>query len=463
MKKKIPDNSAAEGGQSLYLIFGDEFLVKERVARLVDEALDPELRGTNLIVLDGSTLDLGELSLQLFTPSLFGGSRVILVDQTTLFMGRFDQRKLVAKVLDAWAGGDRKSSFKALGQLLNLAGLDSSAIERGSDWISEVLGEGARPQDRDNLARAAQAFMEEGRKVGGAADESFLEELISSPFPEGTVLIFTAPEVDKRKKTFKVLEKRSQVIECAVREEKFGVGLEKSFFDQRVRDALKRAGKKISQEALETMYARSGKQLRMIHSEVEKLIGYVGDRKEISVKDVQDLFSDFHQVAFFELNNVLRTGDVKKCLPALYENLKIAEHPLQTLGLIASEMRKLMVAREMLFTIFRSSWKPGMQYKEFVSILNKVREENPALMAKGKLKLLSMKDYPLYLYLRDAQRFPMARLTRIMEAVLEADVMMKSTRVGSRSPETIVENLVLTICSQPHPKSRADKTTTLHR
>lgn len=457
MKKKVSDDSATEGRQALYLLYGDEFLVKERVAKLVDEILDQELRGTNLIVLDGSTLDLGELSSLLFTPSLFGGARVILVDQTTLFMGRSDQRKLVAKVLDAWATGDRKSCFKALGQLFNLVGLDSSAIERGADWVSEVLGEGARADERDNLVRAAQAFLEDGRWAGSSGDENLVQELIGSPFPEGTVLIFTAPDVDKRKKTFKALEKKGQVLECAVREEKFGVGLDRSFFDQRVRDALKRAGKRIAPEALERMYSRSGKELRMIHSELEKLIGYVGERNEIMVKDVEDLFSDFHEVAIFELANALRTADIRKCLPALHENLKNAAHPLQTLGLIASECRRLMIAREMLFTIFRSSWKPGMQYRDFVSVLSKVRQENPGLSEKGKLKLLSMKDYPLYLYLRDAQRFPMEKLTRIMEAILEADVMMKSTRVGSRSPESIMENLVLTICSPARAKSEVKK------
>jgi len=457
MKKKAPSGSEAQINQDLYLVCGDEFLVKEHVERIVEEFLDPEARGTNLVVFEGSTLDLGRLSSELFTPSLFGESRVILVDQTTLFMGRSDQRKLVSKVLDAWIAGDRKTAFKALGQVLNLLGLDSSATERGADWINEALGEGARPGDRDNLARAAQAFVEEGGKTGSAADESLLEELIISRFPEGTVLIFTAPEVDKRKKTFKAIEKRGQVIECLAREEKFGVGLDRSFFDQRVRETLKKAGKKISAEALEKMYSRSGKQLRRIHSELEKLIGYLGERKEATARDVEELFSDFHEVAFFELGQVLRTGDITKCLPALHENLKVAAHPLQTLGLIAGEFRKLMIAREMLFTIFRSSWKPGMSYNEFVPLVNKVRQENPSLMGKGKLKLLSMKDYPLYLYLRDAQKFPMERLIRIMEAILEADVMMKSTRVGNRSPEAIMENLVLTICGQARGKAGAKK------
>jgi hypothetical protein len=58
-----------------------------------------------------------------------------------------------------------------------------------------------------------------------------------------------------------------------------------------------------------------------------------------------------------------------------------------------------------------------------------------------------MKDYPLYLYLRDAQKFPMEKLTRIMEAVLGADVLMKSSKLGAHAPRAILENLVLTICT----------------
>jgi hypothetical protein len=51
----------------------------------------------------------------------------------------------------------------------------------------------------------------------------------------------------------------------------------------------------------------------------------------------------------------------------------------------------------------------------------------------------------------------MERLIKIMEAVLEADVMMKSTRVGNRSPEAIMENLVLTICGQARGKAGREK------
>jgi len=445
------------GSHDLNLVYGDEFLVKEEVRKLVSEVLDPELQATNLIVLDGNNLDLSELSAQLFTPSLFGGFRVVVVDQTPMFMGKVDQRKLLDKVVRSWKSNDRKTAFRAFGQLMSLAGVDSRDIAEGTGWINELSSGSPGTGETETLVRVARSFLESGEKAESKADEALMEELISSPLPSETMLILTAPAVDKRKKIFKAVKKRARVIACAAREERFGPGLEKSFFDDRVKTTLADAGKRISSDALQKMYSRSGKELRRLHSELEKLIAYVGDRKEVRVKDVENAFNDFHEAAFYELNRALRTGDIKKCLPALHENLKIVEHPLQTLAAIANEFRRLMVAREMLFTVFKSYWERGMTYDQFKRIAPRVKDEHPELMGKGKYNLLSMHEYPLYLFLRDAQKFPMERLTRIMEAILEADVMMKSTKIGSSSPASIMEDLIFTICRPRKSRGRPDQ------
>jgi DNA polymerase III subunit delta len=447
MKKINATPPAGDLAGDLHLFFGDEFLVKEQVHRLVEQLLEPNLRDINLIVLDGADLDVASLANHLFTPSLFGSSRVILVDQTSLFMGRTDQGKLTAKVLSAWREGDRKAALRSLGQLLAVAGLDEQLITGDSEWTASVLGDSASPADREALASVARTFFEEGRTVRSGNAEAAVEEFLAMPFPEGTAVIFTAAVVDKRKKLYKTVEKRGSVVECAARAEKYGPGLDKTFFDQRVRDTLARSGKKIASDALDTVYSRAGKDLRQLHSELEKLVTYLGDRPQVTVRDVEAVCADSHEASFFDLTNALRTADVRKCLPALYENLQIVDHPLQTLAAIASETRRLMVARELLFTVFKGSWKAGMSYERFVPLVQSARQKNPELVIKGKFNLLTMKDYPLYLLLRESQKFPLEKLIRIMEAVLEADVMMKSSRVAYHSPESILQNLVLTICN----------------
>ncbi len=455
MKKKSSSAAGTDTSGGVYLFYGDEFLVKEQVNKLVDEILDPKLRATNLLIFDGVNLDTAGLASQVQTPSLFGGSRVIVIDQTALFMGRTDERKLAVKAMDSWKAGERKAAFRAMGQLLNLAGLRPRDLQHDFDWTKQILGDSAGADEKATLARLAEEFLEGGSSAKAAGDEELVEDLILSPLPEGTALVFTAPAVDKRKKIFKAVEQGGRVVECSVRQEKYGPGMEKSFFEERVRETLQRAGKEIASDALEKMYLRSGKEIRQLESEIEKLVGYVGERRKITGLDVETMFSDSHEAAFFELANILRTADIKKCLPALHEHLKLVSHPLQTLALIAGDFRKLMVARELLFTVFRSSWKPGMTYQNFLPVLKGVRQQNAGAGLKEKFNLLAMKDYPLYLCLRDAQRFPMENLMRIMEAILEADILMKSSKLGSQAPKTILENLILTICSPAD--ARADR------
>lgn len=431
----------------VYLFYGDEFLVKERVQTLASEILDPDLRATNLIVFDGNNLDVARLADELLTPSLFGDRRIVLVDQTHLFMGKVDRGKLVQKILTSWRSNDRKAAFQGFGQWLNLMGLTVADTSGGSDWIGDLDAEEVPVDAGEILSKVGRAFADSGEKAEASADEASVEELILSPLPGDTVLIFTAMAVDKRKKIFKAVEKRGRVVECSIKEEKSRTGLERTFFDERVHAALAAAGKKISRAALQEMYVRSGKNLRRLHSELDKLIGYLGDRTEVTPEDVGNLFSDFHEAAFYDLTGALRSGDLGRCLSALHDNLKLVSHPLQSLSAIANEFRRLMVAREMLFTIFSSAWKPGISFPHFQSVVKKVREDNVEMRTKSKLDLLSMKDYPLYLYLRDAQRLPMEKIFRVMEYVLDADVAMKSTRLGSSSPSTILEKLVMEICS----------------
>jgi DNA polymerase III delta subunit len=454
MKKSSAQGNSQEGPSAIHLFYGDEFLVKEEVQKLVKEVLEPLLRDTNLIVLDGNNLDISLVTSHVFTPSLFGGHRVIVVDQTTLFMSRADRGKIVAKVVDAWQSGDRKGSFKAFAQLLSLAGVTAQDVQRGPEGVTDAIEDSVPAQARDVVARVTREYFSEERKPVKTNDESALEELIQQPFPPGTTLVFTAPDVDKRKKIFKLAEKVGRIRECAAREEKYGGSLDRSFFDDRVLGALHNAGKTISGPALDRMYARSGKELRRLHSEVDKLIGYVGARTEVTMEDVESVFSDFHEASPFDLNNAIRTGDIAKCLPALHENLTMVGQPLQTLGIVAGEIRRLMMARELLFTVFRGSWKVGMSASAFMPALRKAREQHPELVKKDKFHLLSMNDYALYYALRDAQKFTLDKLVLVMEKILEADIMLKSTRLASHAAEEVLEEVIFAVCSQERPSEK---------
>lgn len=452
--RKASQKPPPEHESHLYLVFGDEFLVKERVSTLVDTILGPELRATNLIVLDGAHLDASTLSNQVFTPSLFGGPRVIVVDQTALFAGKSNQSTIAGKAIQSWKSGDRKAALRSFVQLMASADLIQNDLEQGSEWTQQ-LGEAVDSGDKDVLVLIAQAYLEQGQTRSSVSSESILEEIIASRFPEGTVLIFTAPAVDIRKKLYKAVEKHGRVLACAVKEQKYGAAMDRAFFDDRVLSTLGKAGKSIGSAALERMYSRSGKELRKLQSELQKLIAYVGERSEITSKDVEEIFADFHEAFFFDLINAVRNGDAAKSLQMLHDTLRDSSHPLAILGAIASEFRKLIVAREMLFTVLRPYWKSRMNYQAFVKVMQEVRSSQPPRKGKSKLDLPAMKDYPLYLLLKDAEKIPLEKLVAIMEAILEVDIMMKSSRLGSQAPEALLQELILKICEPTGQHQRA--------
>lgn len=440
--------SMVQNLKQLILYHGDEFLVTDRVSGLVDTLLDPAGKATNLKIFDGSSLDVGDLITHILNRPLFGGIRIAVVEQSILFMSQTNLSKIIDRVVDAWKAGDSKVAYRYLKQLAGSVGAMTDAGVFASDWLNEI-DEVSRLDvlDRETLLQAGAAFSSDFSGSISSGDENIIFELVQKGLPEDAYLIVTAASVDKRNRLYKAFEEQGQVEELKPRFDKSSVRLDKAYFQRAVKELLKVQGKTISSEALDLAFMKSGKDLRRIRSEFQKLVSYLGERSEITARDIQDLFSDFHEAAFFDLARALRESNPKKLLLALHENLQVVDHPLQSLAAMASEFRKIIAARELLFTSFRSNWKPDMTFDQFVSFAAKVRSEKPPEKSiKGKLNLLNQKDFPLFQLLKTAQSFPLERLIKIMEAILAADIQIKSSKLGSAAPEIILENLVFAIC-----------------
>lgn len=412
-------------------------------------------KDATLTILDGASLDYGRLVNELSTPSLFCANKVVLIDQATFFVGSSNVEKLITKTCESWRAGEKKSSLRTFAQLLAIANIQAQTFEHDASFVEELVSSPLSDRDKQTLAEIASSITADSLPNRNMQDDSVVLNLISSPLPPGVTLVCTASVIDKKQKIYKALEKYGNVTELAPVQEKYSAGLQRNYFTKLVNDFLARHGKKITPDALNKMYERSGKDIRRIHSELGKMIAFIGDRAQISAKDVEDLFLDFHEPMFFDLVSVLRTSDPVKCLPALHDNLKLVSHPLQTLAAITSEFRKIIVAREMLFSLLRQEWRSNLTYDQFVKVMSNVRSTQIRGPKKSKFDLLSMKDYPLYLLLKNAQNYTMDRLTAIMEAILEAETLMKSTRIGSISPDSVMQDLVLKICrpSQEKPLS----------
>jgi len=426
----------------IYLLYGDEFLVKEELNRIVEGVLEAGLRKTNLIVLSGADLDEGEFFSLVATPSLFGDPRVIVVEDTTLFSSPKDARRLASRVADAAHSGDKKILLRYMGQLLRLLGVRSPEVIRGDEWLDAISMDGLPSGAREVLRQAAREWLQSRQKLDGPPAETLVEDLVHRSTPEGTRVVFTAETVDIKKPSFRLVQERGHVRECVAQREKFVTRLNREYFDNRVKAILSESGKTISREALARMYELAGIDLRRLQGELNKLLNYIGSKRHIDKADVDNVFEDFHGVEFFELSAAIRTGDIHKCLKALHEHLRIVAHPLQTLSAITGEVRRLLIAKELREQIFRDAWQPGLSFSRFKSLLASQASKTASPDAAAQIAKTHMKPYSLYVSIEASEKYSETRLLATLEDLLSADIILKSSRLGRYGAQAILENVL---------------------
>jgi DNA polymerase-3 subunit delta len=432
----------------LYLLYGDEFLVKEELNNIISSALAADLRKTNLIVLNGADLDEEQLFSLVATPSLFGDARVIVVEDTTLFASPKHAGRLAARVAEAARSGDKNTVLRCIGQLLGLLGAANAEAIRSDEWLAALSAEKLPSDTHAVLRQAAMEWLESGQTLHAAQRESLVEELVRRPIPEGTIVVFTADAVDSKKPSFRVLQERGHVRDCSAAREKFASRLSRTYFDNRVKAILGEAGKTISREALNRIYALAGTDLRRLQGELHKLLNYVGERRRIETSDVENVFDDFHAAEFFEFGAAIRTGDLQKCLTALHEHLRIVAHPLQTLAALSGEVRRLLMAQELRQTVFADTWRPGISFATFKNLLADKERKEQAPHAAAQIAKTRMKPYSLYLSLEASEKFSEARLAAVLEKLLQADIILKSSRLGRYGAQALLEDILFQLCDR---------------
>ena len=94
--------------------------------------------------------------------------------------------------------------------------------------------------------------------------------------------------VDKRRKLFKIIKKTGMIIDCSVPkgDRKADKIAQEAVLSERMKALLDRYEKSMNKEAYWTMYEMTGFDIGTFSDNLEKLISYVGDRKQITVEDI---------------------------------------------------------------------------------------------------------------------------------------------------------------------------------
>lgn len=172
-------------------------------------------------------------------------------------------------------------------------------------------------------------------------------------------------------------------------------------------------GVKISGEAVTMLADFIGNQLRMLANELDKLATYVGEGQTIEANHVRLLSAQVQDAVIFDLTDALAQRNRIKALNLLHELLADGQHPLALLPLITSQVRNLLLVKELAAS--------GLRTPQIAAALG----SPPFVVDKA---------------LRNIGKFTTAQLESTYHQLLETDAALKRSRL---TPEMALDLLVV--------------------
>jgi DNA polymerase-3 subunit delta len=432
----------------IYLLHGEDYLVKSALAKLTGILVPESQQGTNLQVVDGSQADFRQILDSVNTFALFSGRKVVLVQDCRIFYSRANLPALFGKCEEAHEAKDMDAAARLLLEVLSYAGWSLTDVaaeawrEIPADIWQQTIGVEQAQAEMAWLEPVIDHARAAGMEVPSRGDDgSLLEVALEEGFPSEQCLVLATDTVDKRRSLYRLIEKKGVVVDFSVAS---GTGRQArsqqgTVSRTLVQETLSTAGKTIEPDALTLLLERTGFNLWAMKTQLEKLISFVGDDSLVTREQVEGMSDHFREEPVYELNNAVAGRDCEASLVALNRLLDQNYHPLQLLASLANEIRRLLAASEFIEDHLAGSMDSNMSYGRFQkAILPVVKEKT------GKESLLAtMHPFALHKTMVRSTTFATADLINFLQHLFSADLTLKSSSIPERA---VMENLIIRLC-----------------
>jgi len=263
--------------------------------------------------------------------------------------------------------------------------------------VGEAAGKGGKTRKGKKAGK--------GGVLSRAGFEKALAEYIP-PLPDTTVLVVLVDEVlDASSPLLKAAKTHGTVIQSTLPK---GAALE-SWIAKRA----KGLGVTIRPDAAAMLANFIGSQLRLLANELDKLAMYAGESAVITVDDVRKLSAQVQEARVFDLTDALAQRNRRQALDILHDLLADGEVPLRLISTITSQVRSLLLVKELSQT--------GMRAAEIASTAGL----SPFVAEKA---------------LRQVGKFTISQLENSYRQMLATDAALKRSRM---TPEMELDLLVV--------------------
>jgi DNA polymerase-3 subunit delta len=277
-------------------------------------------------------------------------------------------------------------------------GEDTPAAPAENSAVPETATKGRKKKSSKSAAESRAGF------------EKGLTEAIPT-MPDTTVLIVLLDEeLLASSPLLKVANEHGQMIQSTLPK---GAALE-SWIRKRVQGT----GGKITSEAATLLANFIGNQLRLLANELDKLATYVGEGQTIEASHVHLLSAQVQEARVFDLTDALAQRNYTQALNLLHELLGDGLHPLALLPIITSQVRMLLLVKELATS--------GLRATQIASTIGSA----PFIVEKA---------------LRNVGKFSVVQLEQTYRQLLSTDAALKRSRL---TPEMALDLLVIQFGSQ---------------
>jgi len=192
-----------------------------------------------------------------------------------------------------------------------------------------------------------------------------------------------------------------------------------------IEDRVVGEGKIITSEASHYLVAEVGNNLLDLSGEIEKLLIYTGDRRQITLDDIRKLIGHSRSDSIFDLLRAVTRKNLKQSMMLLSKLIENGEDPAWILVRLANRIRQIIRAKELL--------------DQEVAPLEIVKELG--------LHPFFDKDFP-----SEVRNFNWKELLNNLRTLLQADWEVK---VGKKPAQLALELAILSLCGEkkraPYP------------
>lgn len=235
-------------------------------------------------------------------------------------------------------------------------------------------------------------------------DQEELAAYAESPAPSA-VMVFVAHSVDKRTRFYKSLSAKGRVLDCS--------SPPREDLEEWALQRIKREGKEITPAVLEQLVEASGNSLTYLALEIEKLLLYCRDKKELSEGDLEKIICKNKVKTVFNLWDAVAAGKRDEAYSILRELQQEGIAAPELVGLLRWQLSRLWGGRELIQT--------GRDSKKEVA------------------SALGMPFYVVDRFLTQVRQFSEERLGHAYEAILTAD---EETKGGALKETEVLDRLL---------------------